>query len=132
MCVLSLPNIEGAVMSHSLSKCDEVSLRFLGNFSRDLCNKQVSSKSFDYHYSRNRAGWVLTLTIVYVYVTCYHKMSVKSLVCIQRYSLLNMSQNNRKTKENQHKMLTFAGQNRELCPHITYHFRACIMKNSNL
>ena len=33
------------------------------------------------------------------YVTCYHKMSVKSPVCIQRYSLLNMPQNNRKQRK---------------------------------
>ena len=34
------------------------------------------------------------------YVTCYHKMSVKSPVCIQRYSLLNMSQNKGKSTLN--------------------------------
>ena len=33
------------------------------------------------------------------YVTCYHKMSVKSPDYLQRYSLLNMSQNNRKQKK---------------------------------
>ena len=34
-----------------------------------------------------------------LYVTCYHKMSVKSPVYIQRNSLLNMSQNNRKQRK---------------------------------
>ena len=33
------------------------------------------------------------------YVTCYHKMSVKLPVCIQRYSLLSMPQNNRKQRK---------------------------------
>ena len=33
------------------------------------------------------------------FVTCYHKMSVKSPVCIQRYSLLNIPQNKRKQRK---------------------------------
>ena len=33
------------------------------------------------------------------YVTCYHNMSVKSPVCLQRYSLLNMPQNKRKQRK---------------------------------
>ena len=37
-----------------------------------------------------------------------------------------------KTKDNDHKILIFAGQNKELYPHIMYHFKACIMKNLNL
>ena len=37
--------------------------------------------------------------LVMTYVTCYHKMSVKSPDNIQRYSLLNMSQNNRKQRK---------------------------------
>ena len=43
------------------------------------------------------------------YVTCYHKMSVKSPVCMQRYSLLNMSQNNRKQRK------TYGTQNVVFC-----------------
>ena len=34
-----------------------------------------------------------------LFVTCYHKMSVKSPDCIQRCSLLNMWQNNRKQRK---------------------------------
>ena len=41
----------------------------------------------------------LNLVSHLIYVTCFHKMSAKSSVCIQRYSLLDMSQNNRKQKK---------------------------------
>ena len=33
------------------------------------------------------------------YVTCYHKISVKSQICIQRFSQLNILQNNRKRRK---------------------------------
>ena len=50
-------------------------------------------------------------------------MSVKSPGCIQRYSVLNMSQI---SKENQQQVLIFAGQSKELYPHIIYHFKLAL------
>ena len=45
-------------------------------------------------------------------------MSVKSPDYIQKYS--------QKTKENQHKILIFGGQNKELYPHTKYHFKGVL------
>ena len=65
-------------------------------------------------------------------VTCYHKMSVKSPVHIQRYSFLNMQQNNRKVKENLPKILVFEDQNKAVYLQVIHHFKAYFMKILNL
>ena len=53
------------------------------------------------------------------YVTCYHKMSVKLPVCIQRNSLINMSQNNRKKKGKPTQTVDFCWKTRNYT-HISF------------
>ena len=51
-----------------------------------------------YLFVRWSSSFIFWTRTVLQYVTCYQKMSIKSPVCIQRYSLLNMSQNNTKQR----------------------------------
>ena len=94
-------------LSHFENGCDVITL---------LCNAHVSPASF-------------YLRTYLTYVTCYHKMSVRLPVCMQRKSLLNMSENNRKQRKSTQNT-QFIWTKEEPLP--TYHFKACIMKNLNL
>ena len=68
-----------------------------------------------YHIGKSR----LSLYWIWSNVTCYHKMSVKSPVCIQRYSLLNMSQNDRKQSKINTKYWFLLNKTRSFT-HISY------------
>ena len=96
-----------------------------------LLNSQKLEKFRSYLDDPSELVCSVNVILPLTYVTCYHKMNVKSPVCIQRYSFLNMSLNNGKQRKINTKLI-FAGQNKKLYPHIIYHFKGCVMKNLNL
>ena len=51
---------------------------------------------------------------------------------MQRYSLLDMSQNKREKKGKSTQNIDFEDQNKELYPQVTYYFKAYFMKIWNL